>query len=101
MNIIAQNDLNIFNKIKNNKIIQDQELEYLRQKFAEHSIFQYKILTFILLRYFTDVENNLRYPTAKNNYSHDNYNNKNLSSLKILIQFNKELLEIIQDLTNL
>ena len=102
LNIIMQNDLNIFNNIKSNKIIQDQELEYLRQKFAEHIIFQYKILTFILIRYFTDVENNLRYPTAKNNYSYDNYNKKNFSSIKILIQFNKELFEIIQDLrTNL
>jgi hypothetical protein len=102
LNIIAQKDLNIFNKIKGNNTLQDQELEYLRQKFAKHGIFQYKILTFILIRYFTDVENNLRYPTAKNNYSHDNYNNKNLSSIKILIQFNKELMEIIQDLrTNL
>lgn len=98
LNYIVQNDLNIFNKIKSNKIIQDQELEYLRQKFTENITFQYKILTFILIRYFTDIENNLRYPTAKNNYSHDNYNNKNLSSIKTLIQFNKELLGIIQDL---
>ena len=80
---IVQNDLNNFNKIKSNKITQDQELEYLRQKFAENIIFQYRILTFILIRYFTDVENNLRYPTAKNNYSHDNYNNKNKFLVKV------------------
>ena len=103
MNNIVQNDLNIFDKIKGNKILQDQELEYLRPKFTTNIIFQYKIYTFILIRYLIDIENNLRYPTAKNNYSFDNYiNNKNLKFLKILIQFNKELLEIIQYLrTNL
>ena len=92
-----QIDLDFYDKTKQSKVIQDSKLEYLRQKFCEKEIYKYRIITYILIRYFNDIENHLRYPTEKNNFSFKNsFNNvNNITCIKNFIILYTDLSNVV------
>jgi hypothetical protein len=94
---ILKNDLNFYIQIKQQKKISDIDLEYIRQKFNQSYPYKYRIITHILVRYYHDIENNIRYPTEKNNFSMNNdfNNSKNRINLEKIASLNDEFLNIV------
>ena len=95
-----QLDLDYYNKIKQSIALQDIKLEYLRQRFFEKEFYKYRIIAYILIRYFNDVENDLRYPTEKNNFSFKNsFNNvNNISCIRNLIILYSDFSNVVTSL---
>lgn len=45
---------------------------FLHQKYKESKFYMYQILCYILRRYYSDVETNIRYPTPANSFTSTN-----------------------------
>jgi hypothetical protein len=76
-------DLSLYDNLRTTA---NAQFDFLHQKYHETDVYKYQIICYILRRYFTDIENIIRYPMDLNGYSIDNPLNQknNKSSIKKL-----------------
>jgi hypothetical protein len=91
-------DLSLYNNLRTTANAQS---DFLHQKYYENDEYKYQIICYILRRYFTDIENIIRYPTDLNDYSINNPFNDtdNESSIKKLFKIIDGFFDIITSLS--
>jgi hypothetical protein len=70
---------------------------FLYQKYHENDLYKYRIICYLLNRYFQNIENIVRYPTEENGYTINNPFNRqeNKVSIERLLQIMKDWIKII------
>lgn len=87
-------DLSLYDNLK---IIANTQHDFLHKRYNESDTYKYQIISYMLRRYFTDIENVIRYPTELNDYSIDNpFNHSgNENSIKRLSKIVEGFLDIV------
>lgn len=73
---------------------------FLHQKYAESKFYEYQIVSYILRRYYNDIETHIRYPTSENNFSIKNPFNEISSkdALNKLSIMTKDLVNVVSSI---